>query len=323
MTMKVLVTGGTGFVGTRLIPQLIADGHSVFALSRSASSDEILRAAGATPVRGELGTGATLALPPLDAVVHAAAMFRFAGPRAPYFQANVTGTNEILKAAQEAGAKTFVHFSSSGVIMDNSGSPVRNADESAPTYPNSFSGYVATKARSEAAVIAANKPGFRTIALRPSAIWGPGDPFSRDIPDAIKSGSFAFFDRGDFPFSTCNVDNVIEAVKAALERGEGGRAYFVNDRETTTFRQFIAMIATAHGTSIEKVRSIPYWLAFNLGRLMEFGASVIGSKKDPPLSRSLVRMIGREFTTNDAAARRDLGYQGNVSRTQGTATYHA
>ena len=190
--MKVLVTGGTGFVGSRLIPQLITAGHSVFALSRSESSDKALRTAGATPIRGDLGTGGTLSLPSLDVVVHAAAMFRFAGPRAPYFQTNVTGTIDALRAAETAGAKTFIHFSSSGVIMDDRGSPVRNADESAPTYPGSFSGYIASKALSEALVMASNKPGFRTITLRPSAIWGPGDPFSREIPNAIRSGSFAF-----------------------------------------------------------------------------------------------------------------------------------
>ena len=49
--------------------------------------------------------------------------------------------------------------------MDDEGSPVRNADESAPTYPNNFSAYLASKARAEATVLAANKPGFRTIAL--------------------------------------------------------------------------------------------------------------------------------------------------------------
>lgn len=321
--MKILVTGGTGFVGSRLLPRLVNNGHAVFALSRSASSDDALRAAGATPVRGDLGTIATLSLPPLDAVVHAAAMFRFAGPRAPYFDANVTGTLEALKAAEEAGAKTFVHLSSSGVIMDDRGSPVRNADESAPTYPNSFSGYIASKARGEAAVMAANKPGFRTIALRPSAIWGPGDPFSREIPKAVASGAFAFFDRGDFPFSIVHVDNVIEAVQVALDRGEGGRAYFVNDHGKTTFREFIAMIAATQSVSIDKVRSIPYRLAFALGRLMEIGAAFTFSRSDPPLSRSLVRMIGREFTTNDAAARRDLGYQGNISRAQGVALYRS
>ena len=80
---------------------------------------------------------------------------------------------EDLEAAEASGAKTFVYVSAAGVIMDDRGSPIRGADESEWTCPNSFSGYLASKAQGEAAVLAADKPGFRTIALRPPAIWGP------------------------------------------------------------------------------------------------------------------------------------------------------
>lgn len=161
--MRIFVTGGSGFVGSRLIPRLVGEGHSVFALARSASSDEAVRASGATPIRGDLGTGDELVLPAIDAVVHAAAMFRFAGPRAPYFRVNVTGTHDLLEAAERAGASTFVHFSSAAVIMDDRGSPVHGADEIAPTYPDSFSAYIASKARSEALVLAANNLGFAPL----------------------------------------------------------------------------------------------------------------------------------------------------------------
>lgn len=319
--MRILVTGGSGFLGSRLISELVRNGHEVFALARSASSDENVRALGATAVRGDLENTERLSLPALEAVIHAAARFRFAGPREPYFRTNATGTRALLEAADASGAKTFVYVSAAGIIMDDRGSPIRDADETARTYPNSFSGYIASKARGEAAVLAADKPGFRTIALRPSAIWGPGDAFSRGIPDAIGSGRFAFVNRGDYPFSTCHVDNVVEALRLALDNGISGRAYFINDRETTTFRDFIAKLAELQGLSIEKVRSIPYRLAFTLGRLMEIGAALVRSDDDPPLTRSMIRMIGREMTTCDAAARRDLGYVGNTSRADGLAMY--
>ncbi len=321
--MRILVTGGSGFVGSRLIAQLNSAGHSVLALVRSAAVDAKLRALGAEPVRGDLEKAGNLTLPAIDVVVHAAAYFHFAGPRAPYFRTNVAGTAALLTAAERVGARTFVHVSAAGIIMDDRGTPIRDGNEARPTFPNSFSGYIASKARAEAAVLAANKAGFRTIALRPSAIWGPGDPFSRAIPQAIRSGRFAFINRGDYAFSTCHVDNVIEAIDCALAREVGGRSFFVNDRHETTFREFIAMLAALQGLSIEPLRSMPYWAAFNIGRLMEFGAAIIGLKDDPPLSRTLVRMIGREFTTDDANAREDLGYVGRLSRSQGMASYTA
>ena len=145
--------------------------------------------------------------------------------------------------------------------------------------------------------------------------------FSRQLPAAIKSGQFAFINRGDYAYSTCHVDNVIEAIQCAIERGAGGRAYFINDQETGSFRDFIAMIASLTGQSIDRLRSMPYGLAFTIGRLMELFAAAAFRKNDPPLTRAMVRMIGREFTTSDAAARRELGYVGQTSRAAGLAAY--
>ena len=294
----------------------------MLALARSPSSSERVGCLGETPITGYLETLETLSLPPIDAVIHTASYFRIAGPRKLYFQVNVVGTKALLEAARRAGATTFVHVSAAGIIMDDEGSPIRDADESAPTFPNSYSGYIASKARAEAAVLAANQAGFRTIAIRPPAIWGPGDAFSRAIPEAIGSGQFRFIDRGDYPFSSGHVDNVIEALQCALASGDSGRAYFVTDPEPTTFRDFVAMLASLHGLSIEALGSMAYRLVFTLGRLIEISAALTFSRKDPPLSRPLVRMIGRAFTLDDAAARKSLGYVGRTSRTQGLAAFH-
>lgn len=321
--MKILVTGGSGFLGSRLVPRLVAAGHQVFALARSAVADGKLRALGALPVRGDLDHPGGIALPPVEAVIHLAAHFHLAGPRAPFFHVNVDGTKALLQAAQAAGASSFIYLTAAAVIMDNSGAPIRQADERAPTFPDSFSPYIASKATSEAGVLAANRPGFRTIALRPPGIWGPGDAFSRNIPQAIRSGQFAFIARGDYPYSTCHVDNVVEALILALDRGDGGRAYFIRDREDTTFRGFIEGLATLQGLSIAKLRSVPYGMAFFMGRMLELGVRLRRSDQPPALTRTMVRLIGREFTIDDSAARRDLGYVGTVSRAAGLASYGA
>ena len=319
--MHILVTGGTGFLGGRLILQLARNGHQVFALTRSSASHAKLRALGASPVDADLESTASPSLPAVDAVVHAAALFRFSGPREPFFHTNVDGTGRLLVSAENAGARIFVHISAAGIIMDDAGTPVRYADESAPTFPNHFSAYLASKARAESIVLAANKPGFRTLALRPPALWGPGDPFSRALPQAINSGQFAFINRGDYAFDTCHVDNVVEAVQCALERGEGGHALFITDQEKLTFREFVASLASVQGLSIEKLRSMPYGIASTLGRLMDAVWAITRKDGDPPISRSMMRMIGREFSVNDASARRELGYVGKTSRAVGLRSY--
>lgn len=319
--MKILVTGGTGFLGSRLIPKLVQTGHEVFAMTRSLASHGALRASGATPVDVDLESAASFSLPVVGAVVHAAALFRFSGPREPYFRTNVDGTAALLAAAEKAGATRFIFISAAGVIMDEAGHTTNGADESAPTFPNHFSAYLASKAQAEALVLAANKPVFRTIALRPPAIWGPGDPFSRELPRAIKSGQFAFIDWGAYPFSTCHVDNVIEAIEIVLQSGNGGRAFFIADREQQTFRAFIASLADVQGLSIDKLRSMPYWLASAIGRVMDAVWRLMRREGDPPISRSMMRMIGRGFSIDDTAARRELGYVGRISRADGLRGY--
>ena len=319
--MRILVTGATGLLGGRLVARLVREGHEVLALTRSPASYPTLRAAGATPLDGDLDDPAPPALPALDAVVHAAARFRFAGPREAFFRTNVDATARLLEASERAGARSFVYISAAGVVMDQAGHPMRRIDETAPTYPGHFSGYLASKARAEQLVLRADKPGFRTLAIRPPALWGPGDPFSRALPRALASGRFAFIERGEHAFSTCHVDNVIEAVQCALQRGRGGRAYFVADPDTLSFREFVASLAALQRLSVERVGSMSYRMAWNLGRLLDVLWSLARRPGDPPLSRSLVRMIGREFTLDDGAARRELGYAAGTSRAEGLRSY--
>lgn len=319
--MKILVTGGSGFVGSRIISKFVKDGHEVFALVRSPTSEKDVVKQGASAIMGNLEETVLPDMPAIDVVVHAAAHFRLGGPQAPFYRTNVIGTENLLKAAKVAGAKTFVYISAAGIVMDDKGTPVRNVNEDVPIFPNSFSAYIASKAQAEKSVLSANEPTFRTISLRPPAIWGRGDMFSREIPSAVATGNFAFIDQGKYPFSTCHVDNVVEAVECALESDKGGRAYFVRDQETKTFRTFISVLAGKQGLSIEGIRSVPYWLAWYIGRVMEFGAFIMRSKDDPPLSRAMVRLIGREFSIDDSAARHELGYRGLCSYSQGLAAY--
>jgi nucleoside-diphosphate-sugar epimerase len=318
--MKIFLTGGTGFLGRRILPLLLDAGHSVIALSRSEAADRTLADAGAVPHRGDMACSISM-LPPMDAVVHAAAHFRLSGPRAPYFATNVAGTSALLAASKAAGASAFVHISAAAVIMDDKGSPLREVDESAPVFPDSFSAYIGSKAQAEALVLAANVPGFRTLALRPPGIWGKGDAFSTALPAMLRRRQFGFIQGGNFDWSTCHVDNVAEAVICAIGSQIGGRAYFINDAEPITFRQFVIDVAKALGLDASRAPSMPYGFARGMAGVMEGLWSLAGGRVDPPMSRTLVRFIGREFTTSDAAARRDLGYVGRVMRQDGLRVY--
>lgn len=259
-------------------------------------------------------------LPPVDAVVHAAAHFRLAGDTAPYFRTNVDGTRALLSAARAAGAGSFVSISAAAVVMDDAGSPLVGVDETAPVHPDSRMPYVASKARAEALVLQADAPGFRTLALRPPGIWGKGDAFSAALPRMLRRRQFGFIDGGRYPYVTIHADNVVEAVLCALRTKARG-AYFINDTEATTFRDFVIGIARALGLEASRAPSMPYGVAHGIGAVLERLWSLAGAGADPPMSRSMVRLIGRAFVTSDARARRDLGYRGMRSRAEGLATY--
>lgn len=318
--MATFVTGGSGFLGRRIVPALVRSGQTVYALSRSVDSDRTLAELGAVPVRGDLGQGVP-DFPQVETVVHAAAHFRLAGSRAPYFETNVEGTRRLLHAARQAGATAFISISAAAIVMDDTGSPVREVTEAAATYPQSRLHYIASKAQAEAAVLSANAPGFRTLALRPPAIWGKGDAFSTALPALLKRRMFGFIDKGQFPCVTCHVDNVVEAVLCAMGSDAGGKAYFINDREPTTFRGFVIDIARNLGLDASRAPSFPYGAARRIGGVMESLWSLVGASSDPPLSRAMVRLIGREFTTSDAAARREIGYVGQRTRAEGLSQY--
>jgi nucleoside-diphosphate-sugar epimerase len=107
------VTGGSGFVGGRLIERLVGDGWSVAALARSDRAAEAVRTRGAAPVRGDLSDRAGLArgMKGTDVCFHVAAKVEDFGPWPPYLEVNVEGTRNVLRACREAGVGRAVHVS--------------------------------------------------------------------------------------------------------------------------------------------------------------------------------------------------------------------
>ena len=267
--MRVLVTGGSGFLGRSIIAALRAAGHRPVALARSPAAARTVEAAGAQPAEGDLAPPAGLgaALAGCDAVVHAAGIVRLWGHAAEMRALHVGGTAALLAAARAAGVARFVHIGAASVLCD--GRPVRGADETTPLPPRAAGAYSQTKAEAEALVVAADAPGFTTIALRPPFIWGPGNPALPPIAARVRAGRWLWIDRGDYPYATAHAANVAAAAVAALARGGGGRAYFVTDGGTRTFRTFMTDLLRGEGLT-PQARSVPGWAA---------RASAAGTKK--------------------------------------------
>jgi nucleoside-diphosphate-sugar epimerase len=313
----VFITGGSGFVGRNLIALLRERGYAVRAAARSSAAEQVVRNAGAEPVSADLDAQTALeqGMRGCAFVVHAAARVESWGQLEDFMHINVAGTEHVLAAARAAGVPRFVHVSTEAVLVGDR--PLVSADETWPRPSRAFGLYPYTKGLAEARVLAANGPELATMIVRPRFIWGRGDTsLLPKILAVVRAGRFAWIGGGRHLTSTCHVRNVCEGIVLAAERGRGGEIYFLTDGAPVEFRSFITALCRTQGVD-PGARSIPLAVARKLAPAVETLWSTLRLHSEPPLSRTVVLLLGEEVTVNDAKARRELGYRERVTREQG------
>ncbi len=320
---RAFVTGGSGFVGRNLIRELVASGCEVRALARCNKAAGKVEAVGATPILGDLDDIDTMqqAMHDCDVGFHAAALVTEWGALEDYHHANVLGTAHVLSAACAAKLPRLVHVSTEAVYADWHSSLAGLTEKSLkPLHP--LPRYPASKSRAEDLVQAANCCDLQTMIIRPRFIWGLDDTsVLTQFVAAVHSGRFAWIDDGRALTSTCHVSNVVEGALLAAEKGRGGEAYFLTDGEPVTSREFItAMLATQDISPPNK--SIPLWLARRIAAATEWSWENMRLRGTPPVTRVAINLMGQEVTVSDAKARRELGYEGRMSRRDGLAGIH-
>ncbi|HMA99316.1 MAG TPA: NAD-dependent epimerase/dehydratase family protein [Wenzhouxiangella sp.] len=313
--MKILVTGGGGFLGQAIIRQLIARGDAVVSLNRSAYPE--LAALGVACLRGDVADSEAVveAAQACDAVIHVAAK---AGPglhAADFERPNVIGTQNVLAACARHSIGVLVHTSSPSVV--HGGGDIENGDESLPYAEQFHAPYPETKARAERMVLDANGSGIKTCALRPHLIWGPGD--NQLLPRLIEKNRAGRLrlPAPDKKIDTVYIDNAAEAHLLALDNltGSGtaaGKAYFISNGEPLPNGEIIARLLEAAGEK-PRIRTVPPGVAMTVAGAVEGVWRLTGKRSDPPLSRFVVEHLATAHWYNLAAARRDLGYEPKVS----------
>ena len=317
--MKILVTGGGGFLGQAVIRQLLARGDQVVTLNRSAYPE--LESLGVDCRQGDIADSSAVlaAAEGCEAIIHVAAK---AGPGlyAPDFERpNVSGTENVLAACARHGIGVLVYTSSPSVV--HGGGDIENGNESLPYADHFQAPYPETKARAERLVLAANGSTLKTCALRPHLIWGPGD--NQLLPRLIEKNRAG---RLRLPgptklIDTVYIDNAAAAHVLALDNlagsaGAAGKAYFISNGEPLANGEIIARLLEAAGET-PNIATVPPGLAMTIAGAVEGLWRLSRRRSDPPLSRFVVEHLATAHWYNLDAARRDLGYQPQVSIEEG------
>ncbi|MFP2996830.1 NAD-dependent epimerase/dehydratase family protein [Spongiivirga sp. MCCC 1A20706] len=314
--MKIFVTGGSGFVGQSIIPILIENGFEILALARSPKSASKIKSMGAIPIVDDLTTlskNTEHALKGCDYVLHSAAHMDLTYDKELFYKINVNATKDLLKKSKENGIEKFIYISAAPVVP---GSPIINLSEkdAGKKLPKAL--YPKTKAIAEKAVLAANTTSFKTISLRPPAIWGPNNHHYDDLLENVKNGKWRWIGGGHQILSTIHVKNLASAVIAAFKSEKGGEAYFVTDGDRRSVKKTFTAILNAEGLDPgdkELPRNVALFFAHLFGGIWK----ILRLKSRPPVMPLMIRLMGTEFSVSDQKARDQLGYKNVIDFQQG------
>ena len=293
--MRVFLAGGSGAVGRRLTPQLVARGHHVIATTTSQDKLDGLRALGAEPVVVDgldaVGVGEAIARAAPDAVIHQMSALagepdlrRFDDWFARTNELRTAGTENLLAAASAAGVNRFVAQSYTGWPNTREGGPVKTEDDPLDSDPPGAQAKSLAAIRTlERAVIEAPLEG---IVLRYGSLYGPGA--SDGLVELVRGRKLPILGSGDGVWSWIHVDDAAAATVAAVERGGRG-VYNIVDDEPARVSEWLPYLAEQAGAN--PPRRLPVWL----GRMVAGEVAV----------SFMTRIRG----SSNARAKRELGWE--------------
>jgi len=315
---SVLVTGGGGFLGSAIIRRLVARGDRVRSLARN--HYPALDALKIEQVQGDITDAAAVdkACRGAEVVLHVAAKPPPWGKYTDYYQTNVIGTRNVIDACLNQQAERLIYTSTPSVIFN--GENLEGVDESFP-YPARYNAYYpATKSMAEQQVVKAATQGLKTIILRPHEIWGPGDPHF--VPRLLaRAKKLKQIGDGKNLVDTTYIDNAADAHLLAADKlrqnpGLSGNIYFISQDEPVPAWDMVNAILKSAGYEPVKGK-VPFRVAWLMGAVLEFCFKLFRLPGEPPMTRFLAEAVATSHWFNIAAARRDLGYQPQVTTAEG------
>ena len=304
--MRVLVTGGTGFVGSHTVAALVKHGHQVRLLVRSHDRVDPALVPHGSPV-SEVVIGdvtdkesVAVAVADCDAVIHAANVFSF-DPRKTEAMTTVNeqGTELVLAEASRVGLDPIVHVSSFVALLPNDKALTADSAVGAPA-----PAYSKSKAAAERIARRFQAEGFPVVITYPGSVWGPHDPYlgeSGRLAQSALRGKLRLLNDGPFPIS--DVRDVAAAHGALLQSGLGPRRYIVVGH-IQSFRAVIARLGELAGRNLWSI-PVPAMMALAAGSFADFIRVKFGA--NPSLSYEGPWLVANASEADSTPATDDLG----------------
>ncbi len=304
----VLLTGGTGFLGSAVARALLTAGHGVRVLARAEAARRVLDGLDVEFAPGDLLDSGSLAdaARDADAVVHCAADYRLWVPDPARMAAvNVGGTEALMRAAMAAGIGRVVHVSSVATLKPRAdGSPADEGDAARPD--QAIGPYKRTKVEAERLVESmVAREGLPAVIVNPSTPIGPRDvrptPTGRVLLDAARGRVPGYVDTG---LNLVHVDDCARGIVAALERGRLGERYVLGGQDVSLRDLLVETLARAgrRGTP----RALPRGPLLPLAAGFELWARLSG--REPLLTLDALRMSRTRMFFSSAKAARELSH---------------
>ncbi|MDY7041153.1 MAG: NAD-dependent epimerase/dehydratase family protein [Chloroflexota bacterium] len=322
--MRVLVTGGTGFIGSHLVQALVARGDNVRALVRRESDVAELERLGVELFYGDLTDESSLSgiAEGITHVIHLAGLLGGANvPDQRYWDVNVTGTANLFAQFRDRPIERFIHCSTTGVLGPIADPP---ADENWPVNPSNL--YELTKSEGEILVTRhGQEADMPVVVIRPGMVYGPGNTHLLGLFRTIQKGLFFLIGTGESSLDAVYIDDVVQGLLLGLDCPQAvGRTYIIAGERPVTVAELAQAIGKALGKAPYRFR-LPLWAAMWIARWSEWLGETLGFK--PPLTLSRVRFLTENRACRIDRARDELGYYSRVSIEEGIRRtvlwYHA
>jgi nucleoside-diphosphate-sugar epimerase len=307
--VKVFLTGGTGFIGGHVARKLRERGDDVRALARNPEKGAALTALGCEVISGDLSDTAAIAdgLESADAAIHCAGVYEVGIPESEHkamYEANVVGTENVLRGALEAATPRVVYVSTVGAFGNTHGEVV---DE---TYQHPGTGFTSyyEQTKYEAHQIAKGliaEEGLPCVIVQPGGVYGPED--HSEIGNQLNqflAGRMPLLAFPEVGFNLVHVEDVAAGVLLALEKGETGEAYVLGG-QITTMREMIGTLANVVGKRPPR-GTIPPGLIKAMAPLGPVVGKVMGT--GPNLREIIASADGVTFWAKHDKAMAELGY---------------